>query len=31
MKANGEIAKEMAEECKFGRMALYMKGIGRII
>lgn len=30
MKANGTIIKEVDEECKFGKMDLFIKAIGKI-
>jgi hypothetical protein len=31
MKDNGKEIKEVEEECKYGKMAQFMKDIGRII
>lgn len=31
MKVSGGEIREMAKECKFGRMDLFMKDIGKII
>jgi hypothetical protein len=31
MKDNGKVIKEVVEVCKFGKMALFIKDIGKII